>query len=172
MWNYTGFKRLKWSVRSEEEGDQDSPSVAWYELHFPGELSIINTTFLPEFPKPFWSLWIYPLVAINIFVLAILGTMYFWLIISLISIHCNFRCIFGLFKHRGVLVAQSCLTLCKPTDCSPPGSSVHGILQSRILEWVAIPFSSGSPQAGDWTQVSHIAGRFFTLWATMEAIYT
>ena len=45
-----------------------------------------------------------------------------------------------------VLVAQSCLTLCNTMDCSPPGSSVHGILQAGILEWVAIPFSRGSPQ--------------------------
>ena len=45
--------------------------------------------------------------------------------------------------------------------CSPPGSSVHGILQTRILEWVAIPFSRGSSQPRDWTQVSCIAGRFF-----------
>ena len=43
-----------------------------------------------------------------------------------------------------VLVAQSCPTLCDPMDCSPPGSSVHEILQARILEWVAIPFSRGS----------------------------
>ena len=43
-----------------------------------------------------------------------------------------------------VLLAQSCLTLCVPMDCSPPGSSVHGILQARILEWVAFPFSRGS----------------------------
>ena len=43
-----------------------------------------------------------------------------------------------------VLVAQSCLTLCDPMDYSPPGSSVHGILQARVLEWVAIPFSEGS----------------------------
>ena len=42
------------------------------------------------------------------------------------------------------VVAQSCLTLCDPMDCSPPGSSVHGIFQARILEWVAIPFSGGS----------------------------
>ena len=41
-------------------------------------------------------------------------------------------------------VAQSCLTLCDPVDCSPPGSSIHGILQARILEWVAISFSRGS----------------------------
>ena len=45
-----------------------------------------------------------------------------------------------------VLVTQSCLTLCIPMDCSPPGSSVCGILQARILEWVAIPFSRGSSQ--------------------------
>ena len=48
-----------------------------------------------------------------------------------------------------VLVAQSCLTLCNPIDCSSPGSSVHGILQARILEWVAFPFSRGSSQPRD-----------------------
>ena len=46
-------------------------------------------------------------------------------------------------------VAQSCLTLCDPMDCSLPGSSVHGILQAKILEWVAIPFSRGSSQPRD-----------------------
>ena len=63
-----------------------------------------------------------------------------------------------------VLVAQSCLTLCDPMDCSPPGCSVRGIHQARILEWVAIPFSRGSSQPRDWTQVSCIARRFFQLW--------
>ena len=53
--------------------------------------------------------------------------------------------------------------------CSLPGSSVHGILQARILEWVAIPFSRGSSQPRDQTQVCHIAGRRFTIWATREA---
>ena len=62
-----------------------------------------------------------------------------------------------------VLVAQS---LCNPVDCSTPDSSVHGISQARILEWVAIPFSRGSSWARDWTQVSCTACRFFTLWAT------
>ena len=61
-------------------------------------------------------------------------------------------------------VAQSCPTLCDPIDCSPPGSSVHDILQTRILGWVAFPFPRGSSQ-----RVSHIAGRFFTSWATREA---
>ena len=50
-----------------------------------------------------------------------------------------------------VLVAQSCSTLCDPMDCSLPGSSVHEILQARILEWVAIPFSRGSSQPRDQT---------------------
>ena len=66
-------------------------------------------------------------------------------------------------------VAQSCLTLCDPVDCSPLGSSVHGILQARILEWVAISFSRGSFQPRDWTRVSCIAGGRFTLCATREA---
>ena len=60
---------------------------------------------------------------------------------------------------------QSCPTLCDPTDCSPPGSSVPGILQARILEWVAMFFSGGSSPTRNWTQVFYIAGRFFTLWA-------
>ena len=68
-------------------------------------------------------------------------------------------------------VTQSYLTLCDPVDCSPPGSSVHGILQARILEWIAMSFSSRSSQPRDRTQVSCIAGRRFILWATGEAIY-
>ena len=59
-------------------------------------------------------------------------------------------------------VAQSCWTLWDPMDCSLPGSSVHGILQARILEWVAISFSRRSSQPRDWAPVSHIVGRRFT----------
>ena len=59
------------------------------------------------------------------------------------------------------VAAQSCMTICDPMDCSPPGSSVHGTLQARILEWGAMPSSRGSSQARDWTQVSNITGRFF-----------
>ena len=55
--------------------------------------------------------------------------------------------------------AQSCQTLCDPVDYT-----VHGSLQARILEWVAVPFSRGSSQPRDWTQVSHIVGGFFTSW--------
>ena len=63
-------------------------------------------------------------------------------------------------------VAQSCPTFCDPMDCSPPGSSVHGILQARILEWVVIPFSKGSSPPRDWTLVSCTGVRLFTVWAT------
>ena len=68
-----------------------------------------------------------------------------------------------------LLVAQPCPTLHDPMDWSLPGFPVHGILQTRILEWVAIPFSRGSSQPSDQTWVSHIAGRLFTIWATREA---
>ena len=69
-----------------------------------------------------------------------------------------------------VLVTQPCLTLCNPMDCSLPGFSVHRILQARILNWVAIPFRRSSwPR--DWTWVSCIAGRFFIIWATREAMW-
>ena len=68
-----------------------------------------------------------------------------------------------------VLFTKSCLTLCDPMNWSPSGSSVHEISKARILEWVAIPFSRGSLWPRDWTQVSCIAGRFFTNWATREA---
>ena len=63
-----------------------------------------------------------------------------------------------------VKVAQLCPTLCNPVDYT-----VHGILWARILEWVAFPFCRGSSQPRDRTQVSHIAGGFFTSWATREA---
>ena len=67
-------------------------------------------------------------------------------------------------------VTLSCPTLWDPMDCSLLGFSVHGIFQARVLEWVAISFSRGSSQTRDWTQVSCIVGRRFTLWATREAL--
>ena len=75
-------------------------------------------------------------------------------------------------KWSEVKGAQLCLTLCDPMDCSPSGSSVHGVLQARILEWVAIPSSRGSSQSRDricTSYVSCIAGRFLTCWAIEEA---
>ena len=69
-----------------------------------------------------------------------------------------------------VLIALSCLILWDPMDCSPPGSSVYVILQAKILEWVAISFSRVSSWPRNRNQVSHIAGRFFTIWATKETL--
>ena len=73
-------------------------------------------------------------------------------------------------KKVKVLVTQSCLTLCDPMDYSPPGSSIHGIIQASI-EWVAIPFSRVSSQLRDQTWIFCIAGRFFTIWATRKIRY-
>ena len=61
-----------------------------------------------------------------------------------------------------VLVAQSCPNLCDPMDCSPPGSSVHGVLLARILEWVAMPSSRGSSDPGIEPVSPALAGGFFT----------
>ena len=69
------------------------------------------------------------------------------------------------FLDKKVKAAQSCSTLCGPMNCT-----VHGILQARILEWVAFPFSRRSSQSRDRSQVSHIAGGFFTNWAIREAV--
>ena len=68
-----------------------------------------------------------------------------------------------------LLATQSCLTLCDAMDCSPSGFSVHGILQARALEQGAISPSRGSSWPRDWTWVSCIAGKFFTIWDTREA---
>ena len=76
------------------------------------------------------------------------------------------------FSEVKVLVTQLSPTLCNPTDCNPPCSSVLGISQAQILEWIDIPFSRGFFQLRDWTQVSCIACKFFTIWATREAIYS
>ena len=65
--------------------------------------------------------------------------------------------------------AQSCPTPCNPMDCSLPGSSIHGIFQARVLEWVALSLSRISSRPKDQTQVSCIAGRQFAVWATGEA---
>ena len=66
--------------------------------------------------------------------------------------------------NKAVIIAQLCLTLCDPMEYT-----VHGILQARILEWVAVPFYRGSSKHRDWTQVSWIASGFFSSWATREA---
>ena len=68
-------------------------------------------------------------------------------------------------------VAQSCPTLCDPIDCSLPGSSVHGILQAIVLEWIVISFARGSSQPRARTRVSRIVNRHVTVWATREMYY-
>ena len=75
------------------------------------------------------------------------------------------------WKWKKQLAAQLYLTLYDPMDCSLPGSSVYGILQARILEWVATSFSRGSFQSRDQTWVSCIAGRLFNTWTTREAYF-
>ena len=69
----------------------------------------------------------------------------------------------GSLKETESVTVQLCPALCHSMHCSLPGSSVRGILQARILEWVAIPFSRGYSQPRDQTRVSCIAGRFFTI---------
>ena len=83
---------------------------------------------------------------------------------------------FNVYVSRTAAVAaakllQLCPTLCDPIDGSPLGSLVPGILQARILEWVAISFSRGSSRPRDWIRVSCIAGRFFTHWAMREVYH-
>ena len=98
----------------------------------------------------------------------ILTKLFLCLLLTVISLSCN---CFHLLLQKPYLaslwmkvkIAQSCPTLCDSMDYT-----VHGILQARILEWVAFPFSRGSSQPRDQTQVSRIAGGFFTRWATRE----
>ena len=80
---------------------------------------------------------------------------------------CIYTCMY-IHIYVCLLGVQSYPTFCESRDCSQPGSSVHGILQARILEWVAIPFSKRYSQPRDQTWVSYIAGRFLTVWATIE----
>ena len=78
-----------------------------------------------------------------------------------------FLCMCGLLKKKNE-VAQSCLTLCDPMDCSLPGSSIQGIFQARTLEWVAMSFSRGSSRPRDWNRVFCFVGRCLTVWAIRE----
>ena len=75
------------------------------------------------------------------------------------------------WSHQGGKWKWSCSVVSdslQPMDCSPPGSCIHGFLQARVLEWVAISFSRGSSQPRDQTWVSRIVGRHFTVWVTRE----
>ena len=78
--------------------------------------------------------------------------------------------LYELLIYFGCWLSRSVVSdTCNPMDCSLPGSSVHGIFQARILEWGAISFFRGTSQPRDWTQVSYIAGGFFTSWSARGA---
>ena len=82
-------------------------------------------------------------------------------------------CFFSWVTNKGKQINQKTLTKVshslRPMDCSPQGSSIHGILQARMLEWVSTLFSRESSQTKDWNWLSCIAVRLFTIWATREA---
>ena len=98
-------------------------------------------------------------------------TLYYWENCTSRSIDLRYMCtyLWVLLSVWVCIDAQVCPTVCDPMDCKLPGSSVHGISQARILEWVAISFSEGSSWPRHRTPVSFIAGRFFTIWAIREA---
>ena len=98
-------------------------------------------------------------------------TLYYWENCTSRSIDLRYMCtyLWVLLSVWVCIHAQPCPTVCDPMDCKLPGSSVHGISQARILEWVAISFSKGSSWPRHWAPVSFIAGRFFTIWAIREA---
>ena len=83
----------------------------------------------------------------------------------------NEPCVVSFHGYVLCLITQSCLTLCDAMTVTCQALLSTGILQARILEWVAIPSSRGSSQTRDWTQVSCVAGRFFTIWATRFDIF-
>ena len=87
---------------------------------------------------------------------------------SLLSSPCSYFLLCPTWKWKWSRSAEP--TLRDPMDCSPPGSSIHGIFQARVLEWVVISFSRGSSPPSDRTWVSRIAGRYFIVWATREAL--
>ena len=78
---------------------------------------------------------------------------------------------FATYHNMFVLVAQLYPTLCNPMDCSPPGCSIHGILQARILEWVVISFSRGFSRLRDWIHISCICRSVLYHWVTSEVWY-
>ena len=91
---------------------------------------------------------------------------------ELLNIYNKYKKSKGTINSEVSEVAQLCPTLCDPKDCSLSGSSIHGIFQAIVLEWVAISFSSESSQPRDWTWVSLIVHRCFTMWATREVLNT
>ena len=135
---------------------------------------------LKYFSKPSPSL--YPCYTILAQILLISPLYHYRILLRLFSesMHCTPGSVLNTFSPvtLWILVTTVCWSsqplshsqlFCHPTDCSPPGSSVRGILQARILEWVAIPFSRGASWPRDRTCISCIAGGFFTIWSFREA---
>ena len=86
------------------------------------------------------------------------------------TLSCCFECIF-VSKAKVKVKSLSCVRLFVTMNCSLPGSSVHGIFQARVLEWVAISFSRGSSRPRDWTLVSRTVGGPFIIWATRKTLF-
>ena len=106
--------------------------------------------------------------------LLLLILMIFVYVVIINEVFCVYIYIQMYIHRHACSVAQLCLTLWDSMDCSPSGSSVHGISQARILEWVAVSFSRGSSWPKDWTHVSFIScnGKWiFYHWATGKPIY-
>ena len=131
----------------------------WSGLTFPSPGNLPDPRIEPRFPA----------LQVDSLLLEPPGKPRLWDCLFLSSVVFSFVC-FGTVLLLLSEVAQSCLTICDPMDCSLPGSSVHGILQARILKWVAISFCRGSSQVRDRTQVSCFVGRRFTIWATREVL--
>ena len=115
---------------------------------------------LSIFSCPYWP-FVYLFFVINVCLDPLL--ILIWLFVFLLLSHKSSVNILDISQSR------SAVWLCHTMDCSLPCSSLRGILQARILEWIAVSFSRGSSQPRDQTQNSHIAGGFFTIWATREA---
>ena len=116
-----------------------------------------------------WLIQVYLHHSIFCLLFIMFSCYFLFLLVTCLGFHASFSDLQNIhFVFNSTLkwseVTQLCPTLCDPVDCSPTGSSVHGLLQARILEWAAISFSRGSSQPRDWTQVSCIAGRHFNLW--------
>ena len=106
-------------------------------------------------------------VSVQLFCPPIIG------LFAFLSLSCVFFYILGInsLSDKWSEVTQLCPILCDPMDCSLSGSSVHGIFQARVLEWIAISFSRGSSWPRNRTRVSCIAGRRFTVWAKVFSKY-
>ena len=131
-----------------------------------------------DFWQCYFSTWIYLSLKLGYTDCLIIWIVKIPYLVKVLTVWISYFSFFFFFLHPSleymfyillqvVLITRLCPTFCNPVDCSPPGSSVHGILQARMLKWAAIPFSRGSFQLRDWTQVSCI-----TIWASFYNLIT